>query len=66
VNPDPREVDPPCIHRGYFTGTTTCQTCGSANVKIKVYSCIKWGECTLKGPQPINGQICTACRDRNK
>jgi hypothetical protein len=61
---DPRAIEPQCLRRGLSISETRCQTCGGAGRMIKVFACMKWGSCTIRGPQPPGGQVCKACNDR--
>ena len=53
-------VGAPCIHRGEQTRTVECESC-KGSVKVKVFACDEYGECTLK--LPAVGKVCYGCDD---
>jgi hypothetical protein len=55
----PAKVVDDCCHRGAELRQVECASCGG-NVRIKVFGCAFFGECTLGKPLP-GVQACQAC-----
>ena len=55
----------PCAHRGAEAGETSCTSCGSQKVALKIFACAKHGECTIqKLGDKIGPACCRVCKDR--
>lgn len=64
---DPRRIEPNCQLRGLVKGKKVCTTCQTTGVEIKVFYCSVYVDgCTIRGPQPDKGQICSMCNHRRE
>lgn len=49
-----------CVHRGESIRTEVCATCCGGGVKVKVFACSEFGECTI-GKQIGALAVCVGC-----
>ena len=51
-----------CVHRGSYIGESKCISC-VGNVRIKVFACVVFGECTAVMPDIVKG-CCNKCQSK--